>query len=524
MIMPPGAIKTWLIPMIAIAAVAAVLLMRMRQPETAAPVPASPAAAQQVKPAAYEIVETQLLPLRLYADRISERAEIAVGGGAIEQVGDTLLIMDRRGKLFAYKDGKISAGDFPELPIHMKDYSDDARFPMTEGNLRAHDLTYDKEENCLYASYDSYDKAARAPRFAISRIALSENTLQPKGNWEQVYRTSPVPLRDYYAGRGAGGKMLIVKRSLYFTVGDYSLDRIVSSPADIAAQDPQSPFGKTYRYDLKRKSLKRMSMGHRVPQGLASTSSGQILETEHGPRGGDELNVITEGANYGWPYVSYGTRYFSYRPYLDPKTFKKKLTEPVFAWVPSIAVTALFESNRFDPAWNGNIIVGSLKAQSLFRLKMVQGRVIFSEPIWIGHRVRDLLEQDGRIVVWTDDGSLIFVTPERSLLAADQLNVEDGYKIRVLSSCSTCHSLASHNQFYWAPTLRGIYGAKIAGDNFQNYSAALRSKTGVWEEATLMAFLMDPQNFAPGTTMINPDLTAAQVTEVIKALKALSHK
>ena len=521
--MPPGAIKSWLIPLIAIAAVAAVLLMRVPRPESAAPVPASPPAVQQAKPD-YQVIETQLLPLRLTADRISARAEIAPGGGAIEQVGGALLIMDRLGKLFAYKDGKISAIHFPELPIHMKDYSDDARFPATEGNLRAHDIAYDKEENYLYASYDSYDKAARAPRFAISRIALSGNALQPKGDWEPVYITSPVPLRDYYAGRGAGGKMLIVKRSLYFTVGDYSLDRIVSSPADIAAQNPQSPFGKTYRYDLQRKSLKRMSMGHRVPQGLASTSSGQILETEHGPRGGDELNVITEGANYGWPYVSYGTRYFSYKPYLDAMSFKKKLTEPVFGWVPSIAVTALFESSRFDPAWNGNIIVGSLKAQSLFRLKMVKGRVVFSEPVWIGHRVRDLLEQDGRIVVWTDDGSLIFVTPERSLLEADRLNVEEGYKVRVLSSCSTCHSLASHNQFYWAPTLRGIYGAKIAGDNFQNYSAALRSKAGVWEEATLMAFLMDPQNFAPGTTMINPDLTAAQITEVIKALKALSHQ
>jgi cytochrome c2 len=476
---------------------------------------------RQARSAGFKTIETELLPLRLTIDPVSERVDIALGGGAIEMIGDTLLLMDRLGHLFVYKDHKISEGGFPALPIHMKDFVDDARFPVTEGTLRAHDLRYDKAERFLYVSYDSYDNTAKAPRFTISRIAVSTNVVQPIGDWEPIYQSSPLPLRDYYAGRGAGGRMLITNRSLYFAIGDYSLDRIVSSAADIAAQNLTSPFGKAYRYDLKSKSLEMLSIGHRVPAGLAATSSGQILETEHGPRGGDELNIITKGANYGWPYVGYGTRYFSYRPYLDATAFTKTITAPVFAWVPSIAVTSLFESNRFDSLWNGDIVVGSLKAQSLFRLKIIEQRVIFAEPIWIGHRVRDMLEQDGRIVIWSDEGSLIVVTPDRELLAEDRLNIEDGYKNGVLSACSTCHSFARHNALSWAPTLNGIYGAKIAGDDFQNYSEALKSKRGIWDDGSLTAYLTAPQKFSPGTTMINPDLTAPQVSEVVRILKNL---
>jgi aldose sugar dehydrogenase len=516
--------KSGLVLLVLAATAAFAWVFRAPVLDVAAPVSKPELSTPPAKSADSVIVETALLPLRLTADPVSQRIDLAAGGGAIETIGDSLLLMDRLGKIFVYKDRKISASGLPELPTHMKDFLEDARFSVTEGTLRAHDLRYDKEENFLYVSHDSFDKATRAPRFAISRIALSTDAAQAGTAWERIYQSAPLPLTDYYAGRGAGGKMLITGGKLYFAIGDYSLDRIVSSPADIAAQNPKSPFGKTYRYDLRLKSLEMMSIGHRVPQGLAATASGRILETEHGPRGGDEMNLLEKGANYGWPYVSHGTRYFSYRPYLDAAAFKEKITGPVFAWVPSVAVTSLFESSRFDPAWKGNIVVGSLKAQSLFRLEMAEGRVIFSEPVWIGHRIRDLLEQDGRIVVWSDDGSLIFVTPEHGLLAEDRLNIEDGYKNRVLSPCSSCHSLASHNQFYWAPTLNGIYGAKIAGDNFQNYSEALKGKTGVWDEGTLTAFLIDPQKFSPGTTMINPDLTAAQVAEIVGVLKSLPRR
>jgi cytochrome c2 len=382
-------------------------------------------------------------------------------------------------------------------------------------------MAYDESSGFLYVSHDSYSVAAGAPQFAISRIALSGHPIRHGGSWENVYKSPQLPLTTYYAGRGAGGKMLISGRLLYFAIGDYSFDRIISSRSDIAAQNSRSPFGKIYSYDLDRKLFKVTSIGHRVPQGLAVTAAGQILETEHGPRGGDELNIIEDGGNYGWPYISYGTRYFSYRPYLDSSNFNEKTIEPVFAWVPSIAATALFESKRFDIRWRGDVIVGSLKAQSLFRLKINQRRVVFAEPIWMGYRVRDMVEQEGRILVWTDDGSIVTIVPELKLLAADRLGEAEGYKNPALAACTGCHSLERKNQFYWAPTLNGIYGAKIAGEAFQNYSEALKLKNGTWDDATLTAFLRDPQSFAPGTTMTNPDLSPSQLSQVLNALRNL---
>ena len=83
------------------------------------------------------------------------RIDMALGGGAIELIGDKLIIMDRLGKIFVYKDGGIIGSEVPDLPIYMEDFVDSESFPVTEGSLRAHDLEYDKEEGFLYASYDS---------------------------------------------------------------------------------------------------------------------------------------------------------------------------------------------------------------------------------------------------------------------------------------------------------------------------------------------------------------------------------
>jgi len=520
MIVRRGTARTWILVVLLVITIGAATAY-WRSPDVARQ-QADPGSELRRTPLGTEVIETEALPLRLSIDRVSQRIDMKVGGGAIELMNDKLLVMDRMGKIFIYADKQIVDGGFPELPMHMKEFRESGAFPVTQGTLRAHDLKYDDKEQYLYVSYDSWDKAAAAPRFVISRIAVPPGLAPAKSGWSLVWESTPVPRTGYYAGRSAGGKLLIKGRNLYFAVGDYSLDRIFFSPADIAAQNIASPFGKIYRYDVNTKSTTVVSIGHRVTLGLAMTSTGQLLESENGPRGGDELNRIVERHNYGWPYVSYGTHYFGYRSYLDAAGFHAKTTDPVFAWVPSVALTSVFESHHFAPEWNGNIILGSLKAQSLFRLKWSGGRVVFSEPIWIGHRIRDALEEEGRIVIWTDDGALIYVTPDRELLNENRLNVERGYGSNALAACSTCHSFASHNQFYWAPTLRGIYGSRIAGDSFQNYSPALKNKSGVWNEGTLTAFLLDPQSFCPGTTMIDPDLTPAQVVDIVRELKDLS--
>src|SRR5262249_46415968 len=163
-----------------------------------------------------------------------------------------------------------------------------------------------------------------------------------------------------------------------------------------------------------------LTSGHRNPQGLAYTKSGQLLSTEHGPRGGDELNVITEGSNYGWPNVTLGTEYDSYNWNTGSSLVGSHAgyTSPLFAWMPSIAVSQLIEVDNFHQRWNRDLLVGSLKASSLYRLRLESGRVLYSEPIWIGQRIRDIAQTaNGAIVLWTDDTQLLFITVDKDQLA-----------------------------------------------------------------------------------------------------------
>jgi aldose sugar dehydrogenase len=134
-------------------------------------------------------------------------------------------------------------------------------------------------------------------------------------------------------------------------------------------QDPASSFGKIFEIDLDTENSRVVSLGHRNPQGLTVTSRGALFSTEHGPKGGDELNLITEGSNYGWPNVSLGTEYKGYD--LEnhaPVGEHTGYQAPVFAWVPSIGPSNLIEVRGFDRRWDGDLLVASLKANSLFRL------------------------------------------------------------------------------------------------------------------------------------------------------------
>ena len=154
-----------------------------------------------------------------------------------------------------------------------------------------------------------------------------------------------------------------------------------------------------------------VSSGLRNMQGLALTADGRLLSVEHGMRGGDELNLHRQGANFGWPLETYGTTYSKQpQPGADVVGRQERYERPVFAWVPSIAVSNLIVVQGFHPAWDGDLLVATLKDASLRRLRLVDNRVVYDEPIRIGAQVRYVHQHtDGRIVLWTDNQELIFL-------------------------------------------------------------------------------------------------------------------
>jgi glucose/arabinose dehydrogenase len=206
------------------------------------------------------------------------------------------------------------------------------------------------------------------------------------------------------------------------TVGDYNQDNVFMS-SGLEAQNPKSDFGKVLSIDLRTRVKTIVSMGHRNPEGLAMTSSGAIYSTEHGPRGGDLLTHIAPGTNFGWPILTLGTHYLSYQwPNRDVDTGGKVFTMPTYAWVPSIAASNLIEVAGFNSAWDKDLLVESLKARSLYRVRLDgQDRVVYSEAIWIGERLRDIGSlSDGTLVLFTDSTKLIFLSVDAEKLATDK--------------------------------------------------------------------------------------------------------
>ncbi len=164
---------------------------------------------------------------------------------------------------------------------------------------------------------------------------------------------------------------------------------------DGTPQDEKSVYGKTLFINFKNKEFIVFSKGHRNATGMY-VDKDVILQTEHGPRGGDEINKIIFNKNYGWPIASYGGKYdFKYG---DPLTYKNNhkslgFEEPIFSFVPSIAISEIIKiPNSFSEHFIDNFLISSLNGRSLYRIKFDEDytKLIFYEKIFINRRVRDL--------------------------------------------------------------------------------------------------------------------------------------
>jgi glucose/arabinose dehydrogenase len=157
------------------------------------------------------------------------------------------------------------------------------------------------------------------------------------------------------------------------------------------------------------------SWGHRNIQGAAlHPETGELWTHEHGPRGGDEVNIARAGRNYGWPVITYGREYSG--PAIGEGTAKEGMEQPAHYWVPSIAPSGMvFHDGRGFPDWKGQLFVGALAATQIVRLQVQpDGKVIEEERIAIGKRVRDVREgPDGALYLVTDEdaGEILRVAP-----------------------------------------------------------------------------------------------------------------
>lgn len=175
--------------------------------------------------------------------------------------------------------------------------------------------------------------------------------------------------------------------------------------------DGTIPADNPFRKD-KNAAPEIWSYGHRSPQGLAMSKDGSLWEAEMGPRGGDELNLIKPGENYGWPQVTLGREYSGFP--LGVKE-KKGMTSAVAHWVPSISPSAIavYDGDKF-PGWKGNIFMGCLSGTHLRRLEIVNNQVVKQEPLLekLGQRFRNLRTgPEGFLYFSTDGGQIARIVP-----------------------------------------------------------------------------------------------------------------
>ena len=263
------------------------------------------------------------------------------------------------------------------------------------------------ENNYIYVSY-SQPKKGKAFT-AVARAKLIRNQLE---DFEIIYSTE----YKHYSRKTVhfGSRFAISGDYLFFSIGD-------RGERD-EAQDLDKPNGKIHRLHLdgrvpsdnpfKSKNGDVSTIwcyGNRNPQGLAFSKEGVLWESEHGPRGGDELNIIEKGLNYGWPKITYGINYIGTK--ITDYTHLEGMEQPIWHWTPSIAVCGIkVYENDLIPSWNGDILVTSLKYEFLERVIIKNGERVGSEKIYdADSRVRDVevcpkgviyvaLEDPGRIV------------------------------------------------------------------------------------------------------------------------------
>jgi aldose sugar dehydrogenase len=202
--------------------------------------------------------------------------------------------------------------------------------------------------------------------------------------------------------------------NLFLTTGDHfttrdqaqilgnDLGKIIRIRPD-GSVPPDNPFGATPAAEPAI-----WSYGHRNPQGLAlHPVTGKLWEHEHGPRGGDEVNIIEKGKNYGWPVIGYGIDYSGAK--IHDSTHKAGMEQPIKYWVPSIAPSGMtFYTGNLSASWRGSLFIGALAGQILVRLELDGDKPVKEEPLLqeLRERIRDVREgPDGALWLATDTSS-----------------------------------------------------------------------------------------------------------------------
>lgn len=319
-----------------------------------------------------------------------------------------MLVTERSGELLLFDNGELvqSIGGVPEV------------WAENQGGLLDIKLHPNYEENgWIYMAYSSPEGGGGA-HTAIMRSKLNEDRTSLIDQ-EVLYKAEP----NTDSGVHFGGRIEFDREGyMYFSIGE-------RGNRDVNPQDITRDGGKIYRLhddgsvpednpfvNEEGAVAAIYSYGHRNPQGMdMRPETGEIWTHEHGPRGGDEVNLIRKGENYGWPILSFGINYSGTEFAED--TARAGMTQPEWYWDPSIAPSGMaFVTGDTYPEWKGHLMVGSLKFNYLVLCTIQDNTITNDEVLFEGiGRVRSVeMGPDGYLYVGTEGNGIVRLVPKES--------------------------------------------------------------------------------------------------------------
>ncbi|MGE5792321.1 MAG: PQQ-dependent sugar dehydrogenase [Bacteroidota bacterium] len=356
-------------------------------------------------PAAAQVVKTDEASFRVVT--VTERLEHPWGLAFLPD--GRMLVTERAGRLrIVGRDGRLVPQPVAGLP-KIEEYG--------QGGLLDVALHPRFAENALvYLSFAERGDGGYGT--AVLRGRLADGTLE---NVEVIYRQQP----KSRGGRHFGSRLVFDRAGfLYVTQGDRGEQDRAQVAGDLAGKvvrlhdDGRIPKDNPF---VARAGVRPeiFTLGNRNVQGAAlHPATGELWTHEHGPQGGDEVNVLRAGANYGWPVITYGVNY-GIGTKIGEGTSKPGLAQPVHYWVPSIAPSgmAFYTGDRFTQ-WKGDLFVGALRDQLLVRLRLDGEKVVKEERMLVGTlgRIRDVRQgPDGLLYLLVDSssGAIVRLEPAR---------------------------------------------------------------------------------------------------------------
>lgn len=315
----------------------------------------------------------------------------------------TLLVTERSGRLLSLN---INTGQYHTIAGLPEDI-------LSEGQGGLLDIAVDPDSDWIYFTYSKNvdDQGATT----LARGKLTDSTLT---DWQDVFISrSRTSTNHHFGSRIAFDR----QGHVFMSIGDRGVREnaqdLYNHAGTIVRLNVDGSVPQDNPFIADDDALNEIwSYGHRNPQGLYfNAETQQLWSNEHGPRGGDEINLISAGQNYGWPIISYGKEYYSFAS-VGEGTHKEGMIQPVKVYVPSIAPSSLMQyQGQAFPEWQGQLFSGALKLQHINKVTLnYQQQAIKEDRLFndMAARIRHIIEgPDGFIYFSTDSGRILMLSP-----------------------------------------------------------------------------------------------------------------